>query len=173
MYCGIFATADANNVKTMVFVMKGATGTCTTPAKMCVRWGCMNTSGIYVCNVSHFNGSSMSAFTVPERFMLTSGIQDSVYNQSLPCEYIAAWANAIVDQCCSSNHVDSPYMSGQAFHKYYKYNVIVSYGNCNHAHDSDHPNDFPYPGVNGECCKVCRKDSHGNLGPGGWGHDGL
>jgi hypothetical protein len=92
---------------------------------------------------------------------------------ALPCDGIALWAKTIVDQCCSSNHIESPYMSGQVFHKFLAFNVIVSYANCNHKVDADQPDKFPYPGVNGECCKVCRKDKNGNLGPGGWGHDGM
>ncbi|KAK3326833.1 hypothetical protein B0H66DRAFT_589360 [Apodospora peruviana] len=130
LYCGIFNTADKKNVAGLIDDLLTNTGKCVTPAKTCRRHGCWNTSAIYVCN-------------------------DNNKEVLLDCANdVGGMANLIAGQCCgSANAISGKAISGQQFSNQ-GWNVIVSYGNCNHDIDSSRPAmgppDAPW-GPNGEC----------------------
>lgn len=62
-YCGIFANADSNDAADLVSSLGGDKKNDQYPisAHGCKRVACHNTSGVYVCNVSHHPGGGGSS----------------------------------------------------------------------------------------------------------------
>ncbi|KAK0615285.1 hypothetical protein B0T17DRAFT_657485 [Bombardia bombarda] len=128
LVCGTFSTGDRNRLYDLIFHDIGVQNrACTTPAKMCRRHSCKDTSAIYVCN-------------------------DNDFDIAPNCMYdVARLAVYPYDNCCRGTNPRKG-MSGQQFSNQ-GWNVIIGYGNCNHDKDQDRPSKGPNGdlGPNGPC----------------------
>ncbi|KAK4445784.1 hypothetical protein QBC34DRAFT_441414 [Podospora aff. communis PSN243] len=131
LFCGNFNTADTSDVEKINAGF--GDDMCTTPAKTCTRHGCLNTSGVYVCNDN--------AFAITQK-----------------CSNIGLFGKQIALNCC----LGAGATSGQYFSDAEHFNVVVAYGNCDHEKDEDRPSLGPGDdkwGPNGPCVNVALAES--------------
>jgi len=132
LYCGNFATADFHNAHSLVSATSGSETQHTAAAHGCNRVGCMNTSGLYICN-------------------------DNDYSLTMTGNDVTPHADNILNYCCIHNkngNLDLQVQSGgQQFTNVLggNWNTIVAYANCNHPVNTP-PSDYNGGTVNGIGC---------------------
>ncbi|KAK3365590.1 hypothetical protein B0T24DRAFT_723295 [Lasiosphaeria ovina] len=127
LFCGVFNTADKHDIMENLYWMRNNLGKCTTPARTCRRFSCINTSGVYVCNDRD------------QDLIIDCGVE------------APGLADTPAVQCCTAAHSG---ISGQQFSDDGTWNVIIAYADCNHDWDADRPSMGPPDdiwGPNGAC----------------------